>query len=124
MNTSPTPQSTFELDLSYLDLMADGDDSMKQTMLDMLVEEIPIELDKLREAFLSRDAEQLRQVAHKMKSTLAFVGNEALTVANATLEKIGQEGHDLSRAAQHLQVLEQGFVQVVPELQRLSAELA
>ena len=35
------------IDLSYLDLMSDGDLEMKQMMLDMLIEEIPAEINKM-----------------------------------------------------------------------------
>ena len=95
-----------QIDLTYLEMMADGDDFMKKTMLDMLLEEMPPELEKLRGAYLNQDGEALRQVAHKMKSTLAFVGNDAMTEANATLEAIGQDGTGLQRAAPHLETLE------------------
>ena len=105
------------IDLSYLDMMADGDAFMRQTMLEMLLEEMPPEIEKLRAAFLAQDAEELRQVAHKMKSTLAFVGNPAMTEANAALELIGKEGTDIPRAATHLEVMEATFKTVFPALQ-------
>ena len=111
------------LDLSYLDMMADGDDAMKRTLIDMIILELPPELEKLRDAFLAREPERLRQVAHKMKSTLAFVGNDAMTRANAALEQIGKEGTDLQRAGDHLEVLERQAEAVVPALEAESAKL-
>ena len=116
-----TVQTT--IDLTYLELMADGDDFMKKTMLDMLIEEMPPELEKLRQAFLAQDGEQLHQVAHKMKSTLAFVGNDAMTEANAALERIGKEGSDISRAAAPLTTLESHAPGVLAALRGRSAEL-
>ena len=112
-----------EIDLSYLEMMADGDDFMKKTMLDMLLEEMPPELEKLRGAYLAQDGEQLRQVAHKMKSTLAFVGNDAMTAANAALEAIGKEGAELSRAAAYLSTLETLAPAVMDALRHESAEI-
>ena len=120
MNASDT---TAAIDLSYLEMMADGDDAMKQTLIDMLVVEMPPELEKLRAAFLAHDAEALRSVAHKMKSTLAFVGNDAMTQANAALEQIGKDGTDLQRAADHLAVLERHAAVVLPALAEESAKL-
>ena len=111
------------IDLSYLELMADGDDFMKKTMLDMLIEEMPPEIEKLRGAYLSQDFVALKDVAHKMKSTLSFVGNDAMTEANATLELIGKEATDMPRAAQHLEVMEERFTLVFPALQAESAKL-
>ena len=120
MNASTTE---VQIDLTYLEMMADGDDFMKKTMLDMLLEEMPPELEKLRGAYLSQDAEELRQVAHKMKSTLAFVGNIAMTDANATLEVIGKEATGLQRAAPHLETLERMAPGVLDALRAESAEI-
>ena len=121
MNASTTE---VQIDLTYLDMMADGDDFMKKTMLDMLLEEMPPELEKLRGAYLAQDGEELRQVAHKMKSTLAFVGNIAMTDANAALEVIGKENTELQRAAPHLTTLETLAPGVLNALRAESAEIA
>ena len=121
MNASTTE---VQIDLTYLDMMADGDDFMKKTMLDMLLEEMPPELEKLRGAYLAQDGEELRQVAHKMKSTLAFVGNIAMTDANAALEVIGKENTELQRAAIHLTTLETLAPGVLNALRAESAEIA
>lgn len=120
MNTDVTTT----LDLSYLDLMADGDDFMKKTMLDMLIEELPPELDKLRNSYLEQDGETMHQVAHKMKSTLAFIGNPVMTEANSTCEVIGKEGTNLQRAGQHIEELEAQAKLVMPLLHAESAKLA
>ena len=86
------------IDLSYLDLMADGDDDMKQTMIEMLLDEVPTEMEKMTDLHQSEDWKELREVSHKMKSTLSFIGNSAMTEANKTVENIAksQEGLDLS----------------------------
>ena len=112
------------LDLSYLDLMSDGDSLMKKTMLDMLIEEIPPELEKLRNSLLEQDGNTMHQVAHKMKSTLAFIGNSVMTEANATCEKIGIEGTDLQRAGTHIEKLEAQAQVIMPLLEAESAKLA
>jgi len=119
MNTDVTTT----LDLSYLELMADGDDFMKKTMIDMLIEEMPPELEKLRNSFLEQDGHEMHQVAHKMKSTLAFIGNAAMTEANATCESIGIEGTNLQRAGSHIEVLEEQAKLVIPLLEAESAKL-
>ncbi len=112
------------LDLSYLEMMSDGDDFMKKTMLDMLIEELPPEVAKLRQAYLEQNGDDLRNVAHKMKSTLAFIGHDPMTQANAALEEIGKEGTDLQRASGHLTVMETFAPAVVEILREESAAIA
>lgn len=74
------------IDLSYLDLMADGDRDMKKTMLGMLLEEPAEEMQLMREHAKNEDWEALHQVSHKMKSTLSFVGNEEMVALNKEIE--------------------------------------
>ena len=40
---------TYEyINLDYMDMMSDGDASMKKVMLEMLLEELPAEMDKMK----------------------------------------------------------------------------
>jgi len=73
-------------------MMADGDDDMKATMIEMLVEEIPEEMEKMKQVHDVADWNELREVSHKMKSTLGFVGNDAMTAANKEIEDIAKTG--------------------------------
>lgn len=79
------------INLSYLQLMADNDPDMVQTMINMLLKELPVELERMKAHFKSKSWQDLRATAHKMKSTLAFVGNEKLTSLNRTIEKYAQQ---------------------------------
>ena len=75
------------INLDYMDMMSDGDADMKKTMLEMLFEEVPEEMNKMKECHESKKWEELGDISHKMKSTLAFVGNTAMTDANSAIEK-------------------------------------
>ncbi len=74
------------INLSYLKNMVGGDAEMMQTMLDMLVEEIPDEMTKMVDSLTVENWEDIFQVSHKMKTTLGFVGNEDMTNINKSLE--------------------------------------
>ncbi len=78
------------INLEYLDLMTDGDDDMRQTMIEMILEEIPAEMEKMRGSWQSGDLAAIKEISHKMKSTLAFVGNDPLTEANRAIENIAR----------------------------------
>lgn len=82
------------INLDYLELMSDGDIDMKKVMLEMLLEELPVEVKKLADFSIEKDMSNLSAVSHKLKSTLAFVGNETLDNTNKAIEKIakGEEG--------------------------------
>lgn len=118
------------IDLSYLDLMADGDVDMKQMMLDMLLEELPMEIDKMGELLAAKDWNELREVAHKMKSTLSFVGNNDMTEANKTIEDIGKKGGetdltatDEEKLSELVAILQSTYPNVVSELKVIAESI-
>jgi HPt (histidine-containing phosphotransfer) domain-containing protein len=107
------------INLDYLRLMADNDEEMIQTMLAMLLDELPSEMDKIRELAAAENWDELTRVSHKMKSTLAFVGNEAMSTANKELERITKYKTDLHLTASHVATLDEQLPSV---LQALSNE--
>ena len=109
--------STYQyINLEYLDLMTDGDNDMKQVMLDMLFEELPQELEKMNQLHSTADWEELKAVSHKMKSTMAFVGNEEMTEANKEIEAILKDGGDKDKVADLLTTLDNYQSKVISEL--------
>ncbi len=112
----PNPSYRF-INLDYMDLMTDGDVSMKKLMLEMLFEEIPKEIQKMGPLYADENYEELRQVSHKMKSTLSFVGNKEMTVANQTIEHNAKNRTDLQSIPSLLKTLEALYPKVISELQ-------
>lgn len=112
------------INLDYLDMMSDGDLEMKKVMLDMLFEELPTELAKMRELANSGEWKELSSVAHKMKSTLSFVGCDAMTTANTDIETMCKDGiSDASRVATKMETLESNLDNVMTELKMEHAKL-
>ncbi len=105
------------INLEYMELMADGDDSMKKIMLEMLLDELPSELEKMRTLTQENDWDRLGKVSHKMKSTLAYVGNDDMTVSNKTIETICKTCENVEEVPNLVTVLETNFQKVLPELQ-------
>ena len=104
------------IDLGYMDLMADGDVSMKKVMLEMLIEELPLELEKMNDLSQQGSWEELGSVSHKMKSTLAFVGNDKMTEANKEVERIVKTGGKHSLISDHIATLLQLYPDALSEL--------
>lgn len=106
------------INLDYLRLMADNDDEMIQTMLAMLLEELPEEMGKINELCQAESWDELTRVSHKMKSTLAFVGNDAMTNANKDLERITKYKTDIQLAPSLVSTLNLHLPQVMEALEK------
>lgn len=79
---------TYEnLNLDYLNLMTGGDAEMQKMMLDILFEELPVEIELLSTHYNNQAWDDLKSISHKLKSTLAFVGNDQMTIANTQIEQ-------------------------------------
>jgi HPt (histidine-containing phosphotransfer) domain-containing protein len=118
-DNNPASDGNTMVNLDYMDMMSDGDADMKKVMLEMLLEEIPQELQKMREVHTSADWNGLASVSHKMKSTLAFVGNDAMTSANKELESIGKTQDGTDRVSALIDVLEKNATPVLVELKKV-----
>ncbi len=117
------PTLSLNVNLSYLDMMTDGDTDMKQTMLEMLLEEIPQELKKMRGCYASSDWKNLNEVSHKFKSTLSYIGSEPMNAANLKIEHASKTNENLSDVNKQLVILEQNAPLVLKDLQDALAVL-
>jgi HPt (histidine-containing phosphotransfer) domain-containing protein len=109
------------INLDYLRLMSDGDADMEKVMLDMLLIELPTEFEKMKNLCVAQEWEELSRVSHKMKSTLAFVGNDEMTEANKAIESFTKNNENLEDVAGHIATMER-FMQ--PVMQELEAALS
>ena len=104
------------INLSYLDLMADGDLKMKKLMLEMLLKEIPSELDKMQQLYQQHNWSGLRRVSHKMKTTLSFIGNQSLSDANRSIEYIAKREDGLEQLPDFFGILKELSPKILIEL--------
>lgn len=111
------------INLDYMDLMADGDMDMKKTMLEMLLEELPQEVDKIADSVENQDYKSIKAVSHKLKSTLAFVGNETLDAVNKDVEKIAIEEGSFTQLRNLASIMKKNCNMIMPELQIEFAKL-
>lgn len=104
------------INLAYLHLMSDGDLETEQTILSMLIHEIPTEIQLMRTALTEGNWNVLREVSHKMKSTLSFIGNPKMTEANTEIELLCKTNPDVSRIKDLLPIMEAELPDVLAEL--------
>ncbi|MEY3367052.1 MAG: hypothetical protein RI973_207 [Bacteroidota bacterium] len=87
------------IQLDYLKLMTEGDLELQQTMLGMLLEELPAAMDNIQASFAEGNREEVQRVCHKLKATLPFVGNTELESINKMLEEVSKSGDSSGLAA-------------------------
>ena len=107
------------INLDYLELMSDGDDSMKKVMLEMLFEELPLEIGRMKQMCQESNWKDLSSVSHKMKSTLSFVGNSEMIEANKKIEILAKEMEEVKAIPPLLNILEELLPKAVGELRQV-----
>jgi HPt (histidine-containing phosphotransfer) domain-containing protein len=106
------------IDLSYLELIADGDEEMKVTMLEMLFNEPKNEIEKMIQLEKEKKWDELFKASHKMKSTLSFVGNIELSDLNKSVEKAALGETDKNDLATILLKIQEKFSMSLIELKK------
>ena len=113
MNTTTMSHTNLE----YLKLMSDGDQEMEKVMLEMLLDELPSEFEKMKTLHAAQEWKELSKVSHKMKSTLAFIGNADMTGANLKIEQLTkQESLPSADEVQVIGAMMEQFGEVLPEV--------
>jgi HPt (histidine-containing phosphotransfer) domain-containing protein len=77
-----------EIDLSYLESMAAGDNNLIKEMIEIFKEQVPEFIEEMKNALNNNDFKSLSSVAHKAKSSVAIMGITTLTEELKTLESI------------------------------------
>ncbi len=116
MNTNTPELAEASIDLSYMDMMADGDNDMKKIMLELLFEEPVQEIESMYPMLKSEDWDSIERVSHKMKSTLAFVGNDTLTETNKKIEHNSKNRVNLEKLPKLIKILDVLYKKVLVQL--------
>ena len=106
------------VDFSYLDTMVDGDDELRQTMLEMLLTEMPEEIAGMRSAYDDGDWDTLWKTSHKHKSTLAFVGHPEMIAAALKIETDAKAGRSPEALGTQLDTLETAQEEVLDAIRQ------
>jgi HPt (histidine-containing phosphotransfer) domain-containing protein len=114
------------INLDYLGQMTEGDRALERDMLLVLVKELQIEIPKLRALGAEGRWRELAEVSHRLKTSLAYAGNDALSRINAEIEAIASRGDGAGELPGLFGGLESAVPDVIGELQaavgRLSAD--
>ncbi|MGZ3901030.1 MAG: Hpt domain-containing protein, partial [Bacteroidia bacterium] len=64
--------------LSYLLSLSKGDKGFIKNMINVFLEENPKEVNNLEQSINEKDFDKIKAAAHKLKSTIPFVGLDAI----------------------------------------------
>jgi HPt (histidine-containing phosphotransfer) domain-containing protein len=106
------------INLEYLETMTDGDADMMQTMLEMLIAEIPDEMDKMKQSVKTEDWNEIFQISHKMKTTLSYIGNTDMIELNKQLEHDARHRENIAGVPAMVEKLCAMSIPVVEELEK------
>jgi two-component system sensor histidine kinase/response regulator len=93
-----------------------GDESLLREVTDILLEETPKLIARLRKAVETADAETLETTAHSLKGELSYLGSSAADHARE-LEKMGRD-KKLDRAAELLSAFEEEIRSLLEEVRK------
>jgi HPt (histidine-containing phosphotransfer) domain-containing protein len=105
------------IDLSYLTALAKGNKDFVKEMVSIFLADNPVELKALENGIKENNFEKIKSVAHKLKSTLPFIGIDKLIGREVLeIESLGGTQSDLPG-------IEERFKKVKDVCQKAYAEL-
>jgi HPt (histidine-containing phosphotransfer) domain-containing protein len=111
------------INLEYLEHMTEGDRALERDMLNVLVKELQTEIPKMKTLHAAGSWRELAEVSHRLKTSLAYAGNAAMTKTNGEIELIASQGQDVETLAELLAGLEAVLPPILAELQAAAARL-
>jgi HPt (histidine-containing phosphotransfer) domain-containing protein len=84
---SETTGSESLIDLDYLQQLSEGDDDFSISMLSYFIDNTPAVMQEMKEYYKAGDWKSLRNVAHKFKPQLTFMGIKSIFHDVETIEQ-------------------------------------
>jgi HPt (histidine-containing phosphotransfer) domain-containing protein len=98
------------INLNHLRLFTMGDKDTERMMLEEIAVELKCESAKITQLVAQQDWHNLSRVAHKLKTTLPFIGNQFLIDLNKNIEENSKSGTNLDK----IPSLTQEFTKTLP----------
>jgi HPt (histidine-containing phosphotransfer) domain-containing protein len=105
------------INFDYLDELIGEDIETKQVILITLLEEVPAELRLLNETMVTKDWKNFHEVSHKLKSTLAYIGNDAIFEANQHMMMASRNMENMEKIPHWFDEVETLWGKIEPEIQ-------
>jgi HPt (histidine-containing phosphotransfer) domain-containing protein len=106
------------IDLGYLLCLSKGDIEFVKKMINIFIEENPSEIEKFEKSILRKDFSAIHASAHKLKSTIPFIG------INKIIESEITEIERLAATNSGINEIERLFPKINETCRKARAELA
>ncbi|WP_433830111.1 ATP-binding protein [Flavobacterium anhuiense] len=107
------------IDMSFLDEMAGGDPEFRKDMIDLFVEKIPNQARELEEAFQHTEYENVKKLAHNMKSSMDIFMLQDLSNCLSIIEEEASKGAFTAETLDKVNIFTCGIEEVVKILKEL-----
>jgi signal transduction histidine kinase/CheY-like chemotaxis protein/HPt (histidine-containing phosphotransfer) domain-containing protein len=104
------------LDLSELQAMAKGNKQFIREMAEIFVEQNPGDMAELESAIAGEDYEGISNIAHRMKTSVGFIGLKALMQLLNDMERLGKQQQGIAEIREKFVRVKTGCANAVAEL--------
>ncbi|MBF9254526.1 CHASE3 domain-containing protein [Pontibacter sp. 172403-2] len=108
-------------DLAYLHRMSGGDSNFVKEMIILFLKQAPRELEKMKQAAMINNLPEVKEIAHKLKSSVSLIGAESMLTRLKQIEELVKQNPEVDHVLQLNQELTDINSKVMVELQPLSA---
>ena len=109
------------INLAYLEHVTEGDRAMQRDLLNVLVRELQTDIPALRAHLDAGRWRELADLSHRLRSSLAFAGNERVTWVDTQIEHLAETEGNRGELPGLLAELEAAVPSLVAELQVAAA---
>jgi HPt (histidine-containing phosphotransfer) domain-containing protein len=111
------------VNLDYLHEVSNGNKKFIRDMIKLFLAEVPEELNTLERTIHEKDFDGIRESAHKLKSSIPFVGLDRI-IRNelSEIERLGAEGENQERIVSLFSKVKQTCGDAIAELQEQHPE--
>ncbi|QCR21532.1 CHASE3 domain-containing protein [Pontibacter sp. SGAir0037] len=118
-----TEQETLQAvcDLSYLQEMSGGDTDFIKEMMELFLQQVPAELENIRNAASKGNTQEIKLLAHKLKSSVTMLGVETMASRLKAMETTADTSPEIAmKLYRELVVIyEQAAKEIKPQLAQL-----
>lgn len=121
--TDMTPQEKC-FDLSYLEEISEGDQEFSSTMISYFIDNTPSVMETLEKKVQEQDWEEIRQIAHKLKPQVVYMGIHQIEDDVEQIEHFAQHRESLEKipvlVKKTATIIEQAIAQLKEELKKFN----